>query len=315
MGKSRTLHVISTLACVLIACAGLFIITERSSKKTLNTMIEEEVDNLIKSIQNSVEAYNYSNFATIHIAATIPIIRDPNVSIKEKAEQLFGVKNADPNLVGLNITDLKGNSYLVEGPMYNFSERAYFKNALNGKETVFGPINNKVTNIPTIFYGAPLYDDDGNLINTFFLAAHGETLSKICEQNRIGVDGKAVIIRRTTGLVIADIDEDAILKNNAYDDAADSGVKELQRITTDIAAGESGFAFIKLPDGSTVVNGYAPINGTDWSIIVRANYADFTAPLKHQRMLVILFSAIVLVLSGVILFFTYGKKQKSAKSE
>ena len=228
---------------------------------------------------------------------------------------LFGVKNADPNLVGLNITDLKGNSYLVEGPMYNFSERAYFKNALNGKETVFGPINNKVTNIPTIFYGAPLYDDDGNLINTFFLAAHGETLSKICEQNRIGVDGKAVIIRRTTGLVIADIDEDAILKNNAYDDAADSGVKELQRITTDIAAGESGFAFIKLPDGSTVVNGYAPINGTDWSIIVRANYADFTAPLKHQRMLVILFSAIVLVLSGVILFFTYGKKQKSAKSE
>ncbi|MBR1403594.1 MAG: hypothetical protein IJ558_05405 [Treponema sp.] len=146
MGKSRTLHVISTLACVLIACAGLFIITERSSKKTLNTMIEEEVDNLIKSVQNSVEAYNYSNFATIHIAATIPIIRDPNVSIKEKAEQLFGVKNADPNLVGLNITDLKGNSYLVEGPMYNFSERAYFKNALNGRKRICAHQRHRLVN-------------------------------------------------------------------------------------------------------------------------------------------------------------------------
>ena len=300
MSKNKKISIMLSVLFTGITCAFFFIMASRAAKEVLNSMIESQIENLATNVQNFVEAYNYSNFATIHIAATIPIIKDPAVSIKEKAEQLFGVKDADSNLVGLNITDLKGNSYLVEGPMYNFSERAYFKNALQGKETVFGPINNKVTNIPTIFYGAPLYDIEGNLINTFFLAAHGETLSKICEQNKIGADGHAVIIRRSTGLVIADIDSQTVLKKNIYDDAADSGVKALQEISAKVASGEKGFDFVELPDGEILVSAYAPIKGTDWSVIVKANYADFTSSLNNQRVSMLLFSLLMIALSAVV---------------
>ncbi|WP_407426735.1 cache domain-containing protein [Treponema sp.] len=307
MSKKGKLFTAFTILITFFSCAGLILIVNRTFKKNLNTMIENQILNSIHTVQNEVEAYNYSNFATIHIAATLPAIRNPDISLKEKGEQLFGVKNADPNLVGLNITDLKGNSYLVEGPMYNFSERAYFKNALLGKETVFGPIYNKVSNVPTIFYGAPLYDDEGNIINTFFLAAHGETLSKICIQNKIGNDSKAVLIRRSTGLIIADVDNEAVLKNNVFDDAAESGIKELQDLTDKIAAGEEGVSFVKVPDGSVIINGYAPISGTDWSVLVRANCADFERLINQRLPVYICFSVFMLILSAAVSFILYRK--------
>ncbi len=301
MSERNKLHIAVTFLFTLISCVGLFVIADITSAQTLNSAIKEQVGSLIKSIQNEVNAYNYSNFATIRIASTLPIIKDPNVSIKEKAEQLFGVKDADSNLIGLNITDLQGNSYLVEGPMYNFSERAYFKNAIQGKETIFGPIFNKVTNLPTIFYGAPLYDDEGTLINTFFLAAHGKTLTEICSHNVIGTDATTIIIRRSTGLVIADINSENILNANIFDDAADSGSKDLQDITTNIALGQSGFSIIKMPNTEKQVVGYAPIENTDWSVIVMANYSDFTNKTAgHRHLIMIIFSAIMLLLSFIV---------------
>ena len=134
MSKNGKTTIITTVSLTFIACAVIFFIAERITKKTVRGTIEKQVSSLVLSAKNAVIAYNDSNFSTIHIAASLPIIRDPNVPIKQKAEQLFGVREADPSLIGLNITDLQGNSYLVEGPLYNFSERAYFKNALQGKE-------------------------------------------------------------------------------------------------------------------------------------------------------------------------------------
>ncbi|MBQ5999068.1 MAG: cache domain-containing protein [Treponema sp.] len=304
---SKKLTAVFILIFTFVSCAGLFVIADIGSKQIVMDMTKNHVENLLKGICNEVDAYNYSNFATIHIAATIPVIKDPDVSIKTKAEQLFGVKNADPNLVGLNITDLKGNSYLVEGPMYNFSERAYFKNALQGKETVFGPIINKVSKVPTIFYGAPHYDAEGNLINTFFLAAHGEILSKICERSVAGTESQASIVRRSTGLVIASVDPDKVLNANIFDDSADSEIKDFQKMTACIGAGESGFSFIKMPDGKLWASCYAPIEGTDWSVIVRSECKGFSDFINSRRLYMLIFSLMMLVTAVAFTLFLCRK--------
>lgn len=300
------------VAFTAVACVGLYCIATKSSKAMLNAQIETRMQSLILGVQNEITAYNYSNFSTIHLVSTLPIIKDPNVSIKTKGEQLFGVKDADPSLVGLNITDLQGNSYLVEGPLYNFAERPYFKNALKGEETIFGPINNKVSNVPTIFYGAPNYDKDGNLINTFFLATKGDALSKICELNTIGNKMHVSVVRRTTGVVIGDTDPKTILTNNIFDDAADSDVPALHAISEKISRGEAGFEFVKLPDGRTKINAYAPIkDAADWTVLITAWYDDLTSPLKAQKRLLCLFSACMIALSAAAACIIAFRKPKS----
>mgnify|MGYP002854914937 CR=1 FL=1 len=298
---------LSVFFITFFTCAGFLFLAPQNSRKVIDGMIQKRVEDVVTNVQHSVEAYNYSNFATIHIAASMPYIKDPKIPIKQKSEQLFGVKEADPNLIGLNITDLQGNSYLVEGPLYNFSERAYFKNALKGKETIFGPIYNKVTNIPTIFYGSPLYDENENLSNTFFLAARGENLSKFCNQNVIGNGGKTMIIRRSTGIVIADIESENVLKKNLYDDAAEMGIEELHDITTSIANGEKAVKIVTPKNYSGFVIGYTPISGTDWSVVAYTNYSDFQKPIVAQQRTLFLFAALMLLLSGLVSLIIWKK--------
>lgn len=297
--KGKTFGIIM-IALIFVTCAGFFLVAERTSKAVFDSMVRQQVMGVLEGVKTEVEEYNYSNFSTIHIAESLPIIKDPTVPIKKKAELLFGVKDADPRVIGLNITDLKGNSYLVEGPLYNFSERPYFKEALKGREIVFGPIYNKVTNFITIFYGSPLYDENGKIVNTFFLATHGNVLSKICARNKIGKDGEVIIVRRSTGIVIADANEENVLKKNIFDEVADSGIKGLIELTGNIAAGESLYSTVKTPDGITFADGFMPIDGTDWSVVVRVNYADFTGPLNKQRLFLITFGLLMLALGTAV---------------
>lgn len=298
-GKGKSFGIIM-IALTFVTCAGFFLIAERTSKAAVDSMIEQQVMGLLAGIKTEVEDYNYSNFSTIHIAESLPVIKDPSVPIKKKAELLFGVKDADPRIIGLNITDLQGNSYLVEGPLYNFSERTYFKEALKGKEIVFGPIYNKVSNLLTVFYSSPLYDENGNIVNTLFLAAHGEVLSKICSRNKIGKDGEIIIVRRSTGIVIADSNEENVLKKNIFDEVAETGIKDLADLTGNIMAGESLFTFVDTPYGVRFANGFVPIDGTDWSVVVRVNYADFTETLNKQRIFLVTFGLIMLALGTAV---------------
>ena len=259
--------------------------------------VEEQVQHTLQDIQHDVDNFNETNFTLIHMMASLPYIKDPTVSLKDKDDQLYYIRNGNPTIIGLNITDLQGNSW-TDHSLHNFSERQYFKNALQGKETIFGPIVNKVSNVATIFYGAPHYDAEGNLINTFFLASHGDNLTKICEQHK-EIQGRLypAIVRRSTGLVIATADPNDELQSNIFDDTADIGLKELSDMTQQIADGKTGVLKIVMPDGTVSINGFAPIADTDWSVILKADYSDFTASLLTLRLAFLVFTAIALALS------------------
>ena len=272
MKKTVKFCLIYSIAFTLLA-AGLFFGFTKSveNKISLSTTIHE-TSRITADLQRVVENFNRVNFSKIRFISALPIIKDPNVDLKKKAEQLFDLRDADSTLIGMNITDLKGNSYLVEGGLYNFSERSYFKNALMGKESVFGPIMNKVTNISTIFYGAPNYDDEGNIINTFFLAVHGEALSSFCKTIVSSFESDMMVIRRSTGLIIADVNLDNVLTLNYYDYVASLGLPEFRDITEHIAMGKTGIEMVNNKDKSKMLVSYAPIADSDWSVIVIRPY-------------------------------------------
>jgi len=303
MKHVRKIVMLCCLFCTAVTSISLCLTANHFSGQAVDKMIEDSVDRMIHHVQESIASFNYRNFSLIHVAASLEIMRDPSVPIKTKAEQLFRIRDADKNLIGMNITDLRGNSYLVEGGIYNFSERDYFKNALKGKETIFGPIINKVSKEPTIFYGAPHYDENGNLTNTFFLAVRINYLSALCNRNSLGQVGGASIVKRATGLVIADSDEhaDGIMSANIYDDSEESGMEELQRVSDYITAGETGFQIFNAKEGKLIL-AYAPIQDTDWSVIIRARYSDFSQFLNPQRHFMVIFSIMALAFSTLISF-------------
>lgn len=272
MKKNVKFCLIYSIAFSLVSGCVFFALAKRAENKVSLATAMHETSRITSDLQRVVENFNRVSFSKIRFISTLPVIRDPNVDLKKKAEQLFGLKDADPSLIGMNITDLQGNSWLVEGGLYNFAERPYFKDALQGKESIFGPIQNKVTNLKTIFYGAPNYDDEGNLINTFFLAVHGEALSNFCKTIISSFESDMMVIRRSTGLVIADVDLENVLTLNYYDYVAGLGNPEFHDITEHIALGKTGIEIVTNKDKSKDLVSYAPVADSDWSVIVIRPY-------------------------------------------
>lgn len=272
MKKTVKFCLIYSIGFSMILGLLVFVFAKNRIHKAELSLAIHETSRITADLRRAVENFNRVNFSKIHFVSALPIIKDPDVDLKTKAEQLFGLKDADTSLIGMNITDLKGNAYLVEGGLYNFSERPYFKNALLGKESLYGPIVNKVTNTPAIFYGSPNYDDEGKIINTFFLAVHGEALSGFCKAIISAFESDMMVIRRSTGLVIADIDLDHILTFNYYDYAATLGQPEYRDITEHIALGKTGVEVVTKKDKAMDLVSYAPIADSDWSVIVIRTY-------------------------------------------
>ena len=272
MKKTVKFCLVYSIVFSVVSAALFFCLAKRAEDKVSLATAIHETSRITADLQRAVENFNRVSFSKIHFVSALPIIKDPDVDLKTKAEQLFGLKDADTSLIGMNITDLKGNSYLVEGGLYNFSERPYFKNALLGKESLYGPIVNKVTNTPAIFYGSPNYDDEGKIINTFFLAVHGEALSYFCKNIISSFESDMMVIRRSTGLVIADVDLEKVLSLNYYDYVAGLGLPEFRDITEHIALGKTGIEIVDSKDKSKMIVSYAPIADSDWSVIVIRPY-------------------------------------------
>lgn len=137
-------------------------------------------------------------------------------------------------------------------------------------------------------------------------------LQGILESVNFGETGKAYIIN-SEGKTIADPDMQNVIDgyNPFNDENADSAL--LEAYTKVLALGEpaEGEEKVERQSGMMVgdVNGvksqivYAPIEGSDWAVILTAPDAEFKAPLSRNLKLVVVIS-VILVVVGFIFTFT-----------
>lgn len=272
--KERAFICLFSIIFIILCALFLFIIVNNQQKQKKHE-IEEELNMVMKNIQEEITSYNYSNFSILHLASTTPRVKSAELSIKEKAEILDGMKGTDSNILELTITDLQGNAYLMPDDYSNFAERPYFKEALKGNELIYGPIIHKIFNIPSIFYSAPVYNEDDEITNTIFLASKSNFLSEVCEKYTADLNCHAIIMKRLTGLVIGDNNQNSVMVTNIYDQAAETGIKKLHDVMENIVAGKSKVEYVKAPGGKTLVFAYNQIENTDWIILVEDSYKSF----------------------------------------
>ena len=96
------------------------------------------------------------------------------------------------------------------------------------------------------------------------------------------------------------------MKDNIFDDVADSSTKELSDMTMLIADGKTGYKKIKAPEGY-IVNGYAPIANTDWSVIIKGDWKDFSSDLTKTKIILLCFTLIMTLCSVLVSLLVRSK--------
>lgn len=203
-------------------------------------------------------------------------------------------------------TDALGNVFYTDGSSSNIAQRDYFKKVMEtGQAFAPDPVISRVDGKPIITVVAPIKNGNtvvGILGGSVSLENAASDVIKI----KVGETGNAFIIKNDGGVIVHS-DAEKIMKTNLLRDE-DVDVS-LQAAARKMVNGESGIAHYSDKSIDHYI-GYAPVNGTKWSIGVSVPVAEVMGKLQKFMFSAGLSFVIILLVSISIVFFVAGYATK-----
>ena len=196
-----------------------------------------------------------------------------------------------------NLLDETGNS-LIDGE--NYSDRTYFKEAMEGNAFVSEPLISTVTGEVTIIVSAPVWKNGvvgGQVSGVVYFVPQETFLNDIVRSIQISEGGSAYMLD-AKGNTIAHEDIETVRnqENTVQDADSDSSLKELAVIETKMIMGETGFAEYSY-NGIKKFSAYAPVPDTNgWSISITAPVSDF----NQEAITGVIITIVLLIITAVI---------------
>jgi methyl-accepting chemotaxis protein len=272
----------------------------------LQKTIEEELRGTTNSTARAVDAELEAVGNDLGIASRNSTLADfagnPSVaSLRNTAfNYISGVQKDNAKLLeSLIIADTHGKALITsssESPGLDVSDRAYFQEALQGKDAVSEVILSRETNQYIVAIARPLRVNDqitGVLIGTALF----ENITSPVTGVKIGEHGYGYMIDRT-GLIVSHPEQDKVLKEN-LDGNSNAELNELVRL---MKAGETAHGFYTY-EGVRKYVSFQPAG--NWVVATTANVEDYMAPadeIRNTTIIIILGFIVVAMLAAY--FFT-----------
>ena len=274
---------------VILSGAAFYFTSMKFSTATLEKSLCTDMKALAKSVSSKIQEYNEKQFTLLRNLAVMDYFRDGSRSIEAKQKMLDPVTDSNDFMIGINITDKKGTAYITTRNVYaNFSDRLYFKEAISGKEYIMPPMVNKVSNDLSMFYIVPVYDYNNKVNNTILTCAYGDILSKVCKDTIVSPNSRIMIVDRSTGLLIGDIDEENV-----------RNFVPAVNIDKHFASALDNSENVKLwgKNKNRYVTATCPVEGTTWTVLINSPFTDFSHDLIMMGGSLKIFIMIYLILA------------------
>ncbi|MFR1832429.1 MAG: methyl-accepting chemotaxis protein [Lachnospiraceae bacterium] len=280
--------VISLIAVGGAACTFGYLGTTATLEASMKKTAEVAADRV------SYELKAYKNIATE--AGMLYQLSSPAIPLDTKKE-LLQQKADTYGLQRYNLLDANGVS-IIDGNDY--SDRDYFKAAINGTTYVSEPLVSAVTGEMTIIIAAPVWQNgqSGSKVTGVVYFVPKETfLNDIVSSLTISRGGAAYMLD-ANGTTIAhrNIENVRNQENTIASAQTDSSLSGLAQIESRMISGASGFGRYRY-GGEKKFTAFAPIPDTNgWSISINAPVSDFTQSTMYGIIIVL----ILLIVSVVI---------------
>ncbi|OZV10539.1 methyl-accepting chemotaxis protein [Tissierella sp. P1] len=283
---------------------GFGVVSYIASSKALSISIDESLSQL--AIQNAeiVDKGMEIQFNALEALAESDWLKGTSLTLNEKLKLLNNeVKRS--NHIDMFITDINGNMEDTAGGRANVSDREYFIKALSGEKAVSDPIIDKTNGNLILCYAVPI-KDGGRVKGVLAATRDGNVLSDFISDMRFGENSEAFMINKQ-GTTVASKDRELVMNMyNILEQAkADSGLKSLAGLQQKMTQGEKGVGEYSYK-GVTKYMGFAPVEGTNWSLAITAPKSEVMSQVNSLTMTMIIISIIFLVISIAITLFIAG---------
>ena len=281
----------------LVTCSALSFMAYRSSSTAL---IESVNNTLAMKASDAAKEVEISIKAMLQPMETLS--RIDHIASMDWQLQL-PMLQYEANKMGfqaLGIATPEGKLQQSDGRTADISQRQYYKDAMTGKSSVSDPSVSNVDKSIVIMAAVPIKDKQGKVVGVLTGRSDNAALSKITDVIKIGDNGYGYMIS-STGLTIAHPDEEQVksMVNTMEAAKKDLALASLAEIEMKMASGQNGWGSYEYNGVKNLV-GYAPVQGTIWSIGVVRPEEEALAALKSLRNGSVLINIVFILLSMVV---------------
>ena len=323
--KSLALKIslISLVVMILsFICVGF--ISIRSAKSSLEKEMSKTIVESVHATADSIRASNEKEFKMLETLASLPEIRNPDITLLDKTHTIYGAMITDDDYIDVCILDEKGFAWINNGAkMIPFSERNYFKKPFaSGGRFETDPFINKVTNAPAVFYSVPVFDTNNKISNVIFCVIDGLQISKLAVNHVAGNNRPSFLVTlndgpggeneayselHSSGIIIGSeklLSPDAVLEEytteSIFAEAEATGNADYINGIAKIKTDKSGIFSYK-EGKETYFVAFERVPDTNWVALNRVPYRDFESDIYAMRNRIIIFIAILTIIAVAIL--------------
>ena len=283
---------------VFLICLGLGVVSYIASSNALSNNIDESISQMAKESAKGVARELKVQTNALEALAGSDWLKNNNLTINQKLELLEGEVKRSGH-IRMGIIDLQGNVKFTDGTASNVSERVYFSNALDGKICISDPLINKVDGTMVLVYTVPIIENN-NIKGVLMAVRSGDALSDFTNEIRFGHSGQALMINGN-GTTIAHQDTGLVMEMyNTFEEAKeDEELRPLANLMNLMMEGKEGVGEYKY-QGVTKYMGYAPVEGTTWSLAITAPKTEVMAKVNQLALVITIVSIVFIAISLVI---------------
>ena len=265
-------------------------------QKMLMEAVDTEMVNMAQSSSQDIRLYLDASKITLMTMAETPLMKSGNNEAMIAYLQTEKARNTMYDNIAY--TDATGKIFDEKGTVGNLSSREYFKKTMKGEVIVSDPIADMTTGKPIVMITAPIRSGD-KIVGMLFGAVRLEAVEQQVLNIKAGKTGYAYLVRGD-GLVVVHPKKELQGKANLYTDAnADPALKVA---TGKMISGEKGVTKYQF-DGMSKYLAYAPVQGTNWALVVTMPVGEATEKLSAFAWTSLMTIVIVLIIAVLIIFW------------
>ncbi|MGI6778464.1 MAG: methyl-accepting chemotaxis protein [Acetivibrionales bacterium] len=279
---------------LLIVCGSLGFFSYFNSANSVRNEVNKSLEQMAVQGALIVQEAAEGQLSALEAFANNEKIKDPATSLQEKITLLID-ESKRAGHIRMGIADLNGSLTSSNGAVSDIRDRQYFIDASNGKPSVSDPIISKVDGSVLVPLAVPIKNND-RVTNVLVAFRDGNNLSDITDQIVFGETGAAYMITKD-GTTVAHRNRELVLNmdndfENVKKDPELAGLVELNKKMVD---GQRGVGYYKY-QGESKYMGFAPVEGTPWSLAVTASEAEIMSGINNLRNIIVLISVLLVIL-------------------
>lgn len=296
---------------LLLVCGGLLIASTVMSHNAVSLTIDNSLSQLAKQSAKVVESRVDAQLDTLAALAETDAIKGDTLTLDEKLDLLKNevIRNGH---IRIDIADINGQAKTTDGNTVDLSSRDYVKKALSGEKAVSDPIVSNVDKSLIVAYAVPIKSGD-TVKGVLVAIRNGNELRIITNDMKLGESGYAYMINKE-GTTIAHPNKDLVynMDNDFENVKEDPELEALVKLEQQMVEGKEGTGEYSY-NGVVKYMGFAPVEGTNWSIAVTSPKAEVMEYLNRLSLSLYILGIIFIILGIVIALIMASSISKPIK--